>query len=82
MIETASGELARAKNEGTSAFQLCGGTGPARVDGLTDVLTIAHNLVSLAGLCDDGHTFPLTERSCVIRMEKKHVVVGRSTDWM
>lgn len=41
---------------------------------------IAHNPVSVTGLCNDGHAVSVTKISCVIKIKWNIVSVGRRTD--
>lgn len=81
-IGTATVEFVRAKREGTSEFQLSRGTGPVSLDRGIHGPKIIHNLVSISGLCNDGHTVQLTKNSCVIKLKREFVFIDRRTDWM
>lgn len=81
-IEMASGLVGKVRSKGTSEFQLFGRTGLVMLDQVLHVPKTFHNLVLVAVLYEDRHTVQVTKSSCVIKMRKKVVGVGRSTDEM
>lgn len=55
-VGMANGEVVRAESEGVFVFQLSAGTEQVRQDQGLCILRIVHKLVSVADMCDDGHT--------------------------
>lgn len=45
-------------------------------------MRIAQNMISVAGVCDNGCTVQVSKSSCVIKTKKKVLDVGRRTEGM
>lgn len=69
-IGTASGQIWKVESEGPSAVQLSGVTGQVRLDSVKHVPKIAHSLISVGGVCDDGLPVQFTKNSCDINMQR------------
>lgn len=77
---TASAEVVNGKRKGTSRLQLSRGKGPIKLYHILHVSKIAHKLVFVASLSDNGHTVKFTENRCVMKMKRNSVGVGRRTE--
>lgn len=81
-IGKASNEVVNVRREGTSELQLAVGTEPVKLNPVLRVPEIAHNLLSVAALCNNGHSVQDTKNSRVIKMKRNIVTVDRRTNGM
>lgn len=81
-IRTVRSDLTREKSEGKSRVGLPSGTGTIKLNPVLHAPTVAHNSVSISGLCDEGHTMTFTKDNCIVKKTNEIIDITKRTGEM